>query len=234
MRLLKALCIAAVSLIGAVVVVLAGLTTFAGLRETRQQLHRTLSISESYVFLHARWVLKPLVPSATSAEVDVWRSILHSLTYSPRGVIPVAVDSSSRWPVLESQAAPYLLERIAEGSPNDPGDWSYAAAVHDFIFRNSRPAAVSGNALLANVRMIPLATLDAEDQGPNGWLTFTGRNNVRGFVTVSRVGFTPRGDRAVVFVQLMCGPLCGHGAYYVLQKRNGHWEVMNQHVSWVS
>src|SRR5205809_4899070 len=125
MRLVKPLRIAAVSLVGTVVVILGGLATFAGFRETRQQLHRTLSASESYVFLHAPWLLRPLVPSATSAEVDVWCSILHSLTNSPRGVIPVAVDSSSRWPVLESQAAPYLLARIAEGSPNDPGDRSY-------------------------------------------------------------------------------------------------------------
>jgi|SRR5581483_621519 len=234
MTVRRTICLTACAVIGAAFVTLGTVAAHAGPKETRMQLHRSFSAAESCIFLHAPWLLRLLAPTATSSEREVWAFLLRELSTSRHGPLPVAVDSVTLWPKLEANKSPLLFVRIAEGSANDPGDSAYAAAIHDFIFRNSRSVAIPSAELPSNVRAIPLKTLDAQDQGQSGWNNFTTRNNVQAYVTLSRVGFTVAGDRALVYVQFLCGPLCGHGAYYVLAKRAGVWSIVGDHVNWVS
>jgi hypothetical protein len=40
--------------------------------------------------------------------------------------------------------------------------------------------------------------------------------------------------KAVVYAEMYCGPLCGGGTFYVLEKQNGTWEIIAKITMWVS
>ncbi len=46
-----------------------------------------------------------------------------------------------------------------------------------------------------------------------------------GFITLSRVGVNAKQDKAIVFVQVHCGPTCGSGKYFLLSKIAEAWRV---------
>jgi hypothetical protein len=59
---------------------------------------------------------------------------------------------------------------------------------------------------------------------------------VRGlpYARFSRVGLTPSGNSALVFLSYYCGSLCGVGAYIFLRHDSTGWEVVEEWVVWVS
>jgi hypothetical protein len=50
----------------------------------------------------------------------------------------------------------------------------------------------------------------------------------------SRVGFSPKGDLAIVEMGNRCGDLCGAGGLYLLEKKEGAWQVKDQLMAWMS
>ena len=210
------------------------LVVLIGWADTRDQIHRSIARCEAFVLLRAPWALRMVAPSSTAGEREVWRFFLEEFSRSPKGVpLIIGVDSVTRWPELPRNEARHLYDRITEGSPNDPGDQRFAFAVHDFIVKNSRPAQLSHSFVPPNVRIIPLRIFSADTEGREGWQRME-RHGILAYVSFSRLGFTPRGDRAVVYLQLDCGVLCGHGAYYALERQGARWRVVGEHVDWVS
>ncbi len=55
-----------------------------------------------------------------------------------------------------------------------------------------------------------------------------------GITSLSRVGFDPGLDEAMVSVRFYCGGLCGTGWRYILKKRRGKWEVADKWIIWMS
>lgn len=55
-----------------------------------------------------------------------------------------------------------------------------------------------------------------------------------GIISFSHVGFDTSLDEAIVSTSFICGGLCGSGEVYVLKKRWGRWQVVNQWNVWVS
>ncbi len=55
-----------------------------------------------------------------------------------------------------------------------------------------------------------------------------------GYVIFSRVGFNAALDQALVYVGDVAGPLMGAGFYYLLEKRNGEWVMIEQIMVWIS
>ena len=49
-----------------------------------------------------------------------------------------------------------------------------------------------------------------------------------GVLTFSRVGFNSAKTRAFVYAAEVCGPLCGSGYTFVLDKTNGVWELTEE------
>jgi hypothetical protein len=47
----------------------------------------------------------------------------------------------------------------------------------------------------------------------------------QGILTFSRVGFSPDGVQALLYVKNRCGDLCGGSAYVVLERHNDHWLI---------
>jgi hypothetical protein len=61
--------------------------------------------------------------------------------------------------------------------------------------------------------------------GNEGWKEFYRQYpESGGIVEFSAVGFNADKTIAVVYMGRLCGPLCGMGAFYVLEKRDGKWK----------
>jgi hypothetical protein len=56
----------------------------------------------------------------------------------------------------------------------------------------------------------------------------------QGFLTLSRVGFSPDGKQAVFYVINRCGGKCATGSFVVAQKRDAKWVVIKEVIVWVS
>ena len=56
----------------------------------------------------------------------------------------------------------------------------------------------------------------------------------RGIYTFSRVGFNRQGSQALVFVTNWCRSLCGEGNFYLLEKENEEWKVVENRMIWIS
>src|SRR5262245_1193720 len=53
-----------------------------------------------------------------------------------------------------------------------------------------------------------------------------------GYIALSRAGLNTRGDQAVVYMEHICGGLCGSGHYLLLVKKNGVWGVQEKFRAW--
>lgn len=56
----------------------------------------------------------------------------------------------------------------------------------------------------------------------------------RGFITLSRIGFSRNHDQALVSAGWLCGALCGMGEYVLLTKKSGAWSVEKTAENWVA
>ena len=69
----------------------------------------------------------------------------------------------------------------------------------------------------------------------NGWDQFHKlHESATGIVTFSAVGFDRTGMRALVNVSYLCGSHCGHGNFFVLEKRDGEWTISKEMGTWIS
>ncbi len=55
-----------------------------------------------------------------------------------------------------------------------------------------------------------------------------------GYTVFSRVGFNNSFDQALVYVANVGGPLVGSGSYYLMEKKNGAWAMIEQVNVWMS
>jgi len=73
------------------------------------------------------------------------------------------------------------------------------------------------------------------DEKADVWKTFDRLYpNSAGYISLSAVGFNRAGDRALVYYSQFCGWTCAEGAYVLLRKGAGGWEVERKQVMWVS
>jgi hypothetical protein len=67
------------------------------------------------------------------------------------------------------------------------------------------------------------------------WTRFQAKHpEAGGLITLSRVGFDEKGDKALVLFGFRCGDLCGAGGTYLLVKENGNWAVQETLMAWQS
>jgi hypothetical protein len=55
-----------------------------------------------------------------------------------------------------------------------------------------------------------------------------------GLLAVSRVGFNETKTKAFVYVADVCGPRCGYGRTFVLEKQNRAWKIVDEKQVWIS
>ncbi|MBZ5679958.1 MAG: hypothetical protein LAO24_07620 [Acidobacteriia bacterium] len=56
----------------------------------------------------------------------------------------------------------------------------------------------------------------------------------QGFLSLSRVGFSPDGKQAIFYASNHCGGKCATGSFAVMEKRGAAWTVVKEVILWVS
>jgi hypothetical protein len=108
--------------------------------------------------------------------------------------------------------------------------------LNNYLDRNDKPSQLSPNMQLG----VEYVLLSADEQQaifnqPGGWDAFYKKYpNAGGYTALSRVGFNNSLDQALIYVANMGGPLMGAGYYYLLEKKDGEWRIIEQVMVWIS
>ena len=73
--------------------------------------------------------------------------------------------------------------------------------------------------------------IDDPKGGDAFWKTYP---KSTGLLILSRVGFDATKTKAFVCAAEICGPLCGYGYSFVLEKQNGVWKIRDEKQLWIS
>jgi hypothetical protein len=106
----------------------------------------------------------------------------------------------------------------------------------NYMARNAQSVALPGNMNLG-VQYVILTPEELAEVGsqPNwGKLLAERYPGSNGYTIFSRVGFNNSLDQALVYVGNVGGPLVGSGSYYLLEKKDGKWVMIEQVNVWMS
>jgi hypothetical protein len=99
---------------------------------------------------------------------------------------------------------------------------------NDFRSRNRTRAKVEPAKIKGQFQVLSLGSEDVRElfRQQDGWRSFHERYpTAPGIVGVSLPGFNRERDRALLYMQLSCGPLCGGGSLFFLVRDSGQWKV---------
>jgi hypothetical protein len=176
----------------AIVLVFLGI---AGPRSGLTHLHRSLATAEARILLSAPALLRVPAVGATSHERAVWNELLLQFSTTEH---PVAVNPTSAWPEASKDAVA-LFDRVVEGSPNFPGESQASWAVHDFLIRNAQPERIPVEGFAPRIVAVDRDLLfSAVERRPGSERVAQRLGAARAYVSLSRVGFTPNGQFALI------------------------------------
>ena len=228
------LTISMLGMIGGVLLTVAAATYVGGWSATQYQLSVLTLRVETAVWPLATLVYRAVTPAPSRVERSVWSAILTEYAKGPHNsVTPLAVNPIAQWPSHERETPSELHHRIVTGWAHKPGVADSVVVVQDFLERNSRPTIMSCD-LPRGARYVAHSNLSRHYGENDWWDRFASENGVVAYVSLSRVGLNLAGSRAVIFVEVSCGPVCGHGTYYVLERRGGRWQSVGEYLKWVS
>lgn len=116
-----------------------------------------------------------------------------------------------------------LAQRATLDSFREANDHSYPMLKHPF---------------LARIRSKLISRQEVEEASRHygrWWETFHRKYpDAAGFFMLSKVGFNPEMNQAIVYRAFACGDTCGHGSYLFLIKEGEVWTIKAQAGQWVS
>ena len=108
--------------------------------------------------------------------------------------------------------------------------------IQSFVERNGQPQKLSPNMNLGvEYKLLNSDELKEITSGPN-WNEVLAEKypGSYGYVIFSRVGFNNSLNQAIVYMGRVEGPMMGSGSYYLLEKKNGEWILMDEIMVWIS
>jgi hypothetical protein len=173
------------------------------------------------------------LPTPSEAQIDtgqqaVYAALLQKL-YSVSSY--VIMDTTATSPAGLGDTAS-TLDRMIQNMHNVD-----QKTADSFRVRNDAAYPVLPNMDLGNpyVLLSQVEMRQIFGQNQDGWQLFYEKfPGVPGITTLSRVGFNPTLDQALVYVGTLSHWLAGAGYYVLLKKVNGVWIVDQQVMSWVS
>ena len=174
---------------------------------------------------------KALTPGtkADAADMDREEQAVYSvLIHSGDGPAVLLRETSAD---ISNDDPAQSLDYIKSGLPNASKE-----TLNSFVDRNKEPSQLSPDMQL-DVEYVLLS--DDEQQSiftqAEGWDIFYEKYpGSGGYTSLSRVGFNDELDQAVVYAGNMAGPLMGAGFYYLLEKKDGEWSIIEQVMAWIS
>ena len=181
------------------------------------------------LFGGAARALPPFAQSDIPAEeYAVYSAVIRELYFVGKIKLVVISNPTSRG--SESKVADYVFEELAPLSH---------ATYDDYLAKNSKQYRLS-NSLSLKARYVlvedrTIKKLFNHWDLDKGWETFYKQYPAsKGFFSLSRVGFNPTKDQALVYIGRMCNSRCGEGRLVLMSKRNDTWTVEKEHGLWVS
>jgi hypothetical protein len=106
----------------------------------------------------------------------------------------------------------------------------------NYLSRNAQPGPLPANMNLGvkYVLLTPDELTEISSQANWGQVLDERYPGSKGYTIFSRVGFNPSLDQALVYVANVGGPLVGSGSYYLMEKKNGVWVLIEQVNVWMS
>lgn len=105
----------------------------------------------------------------------------------------------------------------------------------NYLERNAQPVQLSPDMQLGvDYVLLSGEELSAIFREPDGWDAFHKKYSGAGYTVFSRVGFNNTLDQAVIYVGSVAGPLMGSGSYFLMEKKDGQWIMMEQVMVWIS
>jgi hypothetical protein len=113
------------------------------------------------------------------------------------------------------------------------------ATYDDYLERNGKPYNLSNSfSLREKYVLVEYPEIEKFFENPDfdeAWKNFYKRFPAsNGYIVLSRVGFNPTKDQALVYMAWMCNSRCGEGKLMLMSKRDGKWKVEKHYTTWVS
>ncbi len=170
----------------------------------------------------------PLADQVKLEEQAVYAALLKDMFSAPMVVL---MEKTSTDP----GGVENTVSTVESASKNLPGIDS--ATVEDFISRNDKSYALAED-MNIGVKYVLLTQTEMNQffgQNQDGWQAFyKNYPDAPGITSLSRVGFNPTYDQALVYIGTQSHYLAGAGYYALMVKVNGTWAVSIKSMTWIS
>ncbi len=179
-----------------------------------------------------------LVQSACSAFSPVPKPSAADIEKEEQAVYSFFVGNGTRTVVLLQDTA----TDINSDDPQQTIDYVKSGlksisneTLDSYLDRNAQPSQLSPDMQLGvDYVLLSSEELSAIFREPDGWDAFHEKYSDGGYTVFSRVGFNNTLDQAVLYVGSVAAPLMGSGSYYLMEKKDGQWIMMEQVMVWIS
>ena len=179
---------------------------------------------------------RPPVPTPTASanqlqqeEQAVYAAVVKDLFPNANSIVLMETTSTDPGGVANTASTADYAARNLPGLAK--------ATVENFKTRNAQSYNLSVDMQLG-VQYVLLTQKQRNEifgQNQSGWETFyQNYPNAPGITDLSRVGFNPSFDQALVYAGTLSNYLAGSGYYLLLVKTNGTWTVSQKVMTWIS
>ena len=108
---------------------------------------------------------------------------------------------------------------------------------NDFQGKNKEPQRLDESFNLS-IHYVLISKVEEDEllyKSADGWAAFYKKYpKSQGIITLSRVGFNPEMNQALVYIGNQSGPKSGAGYYVLLSRENGTWVIKDRYGAWLS
>ncbi len=181
-----------------------------------------------FISLFACASLSP-APTPSAAEIEKEEQAVYSFFVPDNGNVVLILERTSS--DISSDDPVHSIDYIKSGLKSISN-----ATVDSFLERNAQSSQLSADMNLGvEYKLLTAEDLKKISSGPNwGELLKQEYPGSFGYTIFSRVGFNNTLDQAVIYVGNVAGPMMGSGSFFLMEKQNGEWILMEQVLSWIS
>jgi hypothetical protein len=167
----------------------------------------------------ANEIYRVLIHDQLTAKKEINFIVLWAETTSYNNLVD---DSQPEWKHAEA-----FHKMVKEGMPE-----AESQTLDNYLLRNKASEQLKVWNLDVNYALVSKSELPNDD---HFWVRYYEKfPKSSRLISFSNVGFNNQHDQAFVYVDQVCGGLCGGGGYVLLQKVNGKWEISKDMVLFIS
>jgi hypothetical protein len=167
----------------------------------------------------------------TPEEYAVYDAMIKHI-FIPYGVKAIVIVDQTAAGISDGLASQQDLEYLQKNLAPD----LQAETLSDFVAKNDRSYQVENHfSLDVPVVLFSNEAVDKFFAADDGWNRFYDQYpNSQGLMKISRVGFDPGKEQALMYVGNQADFLAGQGDYVLLSKEGGVWQVDTTVLAWIS